>query len=59
MDHFEQRLDTLREEAKRTGTVSGNGVHAAGGPMPLRVPDPSEAKPGYYGLPIIKPPVWK
>ncbi|MGH7570384.1 MAG: NrfD/PsrC family molybdoenzyme membrane anchor subunit [Gemmatimonadota bacterium] len=52
----EERLDALREEALRTGSVSGTGTRAAGGPMPALAAD-GEA-PGYYGRPIVKPPVW-
>ena len=48
---FEKRLDDLREEALRQGPVEGPGTRAAGGPMPT-------AGPGYYGRPIVKPPVW-
>ena len=46
----EQRLDQLRQEAASRGTVAGNGVDVAGGPIPR--------KPGYYGQPVVKPPVW-
>jgi polysulfide reductase-like protein len=46
----EQRLDELREEARTTGAVSGRGVEIAGGPIPRM--------PGYYGQPVIRPPVW-
>lgn len=46
----EERLDALREEARRTGAVTGPGVRAAGGPLPSAA--------GYYGRPVIKPPVW-
>src|SRR3954453_961812 len=46
----EQRLDQIREEAASRGVVSGNGVDVAGGPIPR--------KPGYYGQPVVKPPVW-
>ena len=61
MDHsFEKRLDALREEAKTTGQVHGAGVRAAGGPMPSATPTPEGMPgPGYYGLPVVKPPVWK
>lgn len=55
----ERRLDELREEAKRTGSVSGRGVDVDGGPVPGRAraaPHPDE--PGYYGQPVVKPPVW-
>ena len=46
----EQRLEQLREEAWKKGVVPGKGVDIAGGPIPR--------KPGYYGQPVIKPPVW-
>jgi hypothetical protein len=46
----EQRLDRLREEAWSKGAVSGTGVDVTGGPIPR--------KPGYYGQPAVKPPVW-
>jgi hypothetical protein len=50
----EDRLDRLREEALRTGRVAAAGVAVAGGPMPRG----TAASPGYYGQPIVKPPVW-
>src|SRR5690348_16230707 len=50
MSPNEQRLDQLREEARTRGAVSGSGVDVAGGPIPRR--------PGYYGQPVVKPPVW-
>jgi formate-dependent nitrite reductase membrane component NrfD len=46
----EQRLEQLREEAWKKGVVPGKGVDVAGGPIPR--------KPGYYGQPVVKPPVW-
>ena len=46
----EQRLDQLREQAWKKGVVEGRGVDVAGGPIPRR--------PGYYGEPVVKPPVW-
>ena len=46
----EERLDELREEAWGKGIVRGRGVDVAGGPIPRRV--------GYYGQPLLKPPVW-
>ncbi len=58
-ENFEQRLDALKREASLNGIVStGAGVRAAGGPLPLNT---SEALlgDGYYGQPIIKPPVWE
>jgi hypothetical protein len=48
---IEKRLDELREEARKRGSVEGPGTRAVGGPMPA-------AGPGYYGRPIVKPPVW-
>jgi hypothetical protein len=46
----EKRLERLREEAWEKGVVAGRGVDVAGGPIPR--------KPGYYGQPVVKPPVW-
>lgn len=46
----EQRLDKLREEAWSQGAVAGSGVDVTGGPIPRR--------PGYYGQPVVRPPVW-
>jgi hypothetical protein len=46
----EKRLDELREQAWKDGIVAGRGVDVAGGPIPR--------KAGYYGQPIVKPPVW-
>jgi Polysulphide reductase, NrfD len=46
----ERRLEELREEAYGKGVVAGRGVDVAGGPIPR--------KPGYYGQPVVKPPVW-
>ena len=46
----EQRFDQLREEAWAKGVVTGRGVDVAGGPIPR--------KPGYYGQPVVRPPVW-
>ena len=46
----EQRLDQLRDEAWKKGIVAGSGVDVAGGPIPK--------KAGYYGQPVVKPPVW-
>ena len=47
---FEKRLERLREEASEKGVVPGKGVDVSGGPIPR--------KPGYYGQPVVKPPVW-
>jgi formate-dependent nitrite reductase membrane component NrfD len=46
----EKRLEELREEAWGKGVVAGRGVEVTGGPIPR--------KPGYYGQPVVKPPVW-
>ena len=46
----ESRIDQLREEAWAKGVVTGRGVNVAGGPIPR--------KPGYYGHPVVRPPVW-
>jgi hypothetical protein len=46
----EKRLEELREQAWKEGVVPGKGVVVAGGPIPR--------KPGYYGQPVVKPPVW-
>jgi len=46
----ERRLEELREQAWTSGVVAGKGVDVAGGPIP--------GKPGYYGQPVVKPPVW-
>jgi len=46
----EKRLEELREQAWKDGVVVGRGVDVAGGPIPR--------KPGYYGQPVVKPPVW-
>ena len=50
----EHRLDELREQARNKGVVAGRGVDIAGGPIPRR----SGGKPGYYGEPVVRPPVW-
>src|SRR5258708_6914059 len=50
----EDRLDRLREEAGRMGRVAEPGLAIAGGPIPRD----AASLPGYYGQPIVKPPVW-
>ena len=50
----EDRLESLREEARRTGRVAETGVPIVGGPIPREAASVS----GYYGQPILKPPVW-
>jgi hypothetical protein len=46
----EKRLEQLREKAWQEGVVPGRGVDVVGGPIPR--------KRGYYGQPVVKPPVW-
>jgi hypothetical protein len=46
----EKRLEELREQAWKDGVVPAKGVDVAGGPIPR--------KPGYYGQPVVRPPVW-
>jgi hypothetical protein len=46
----EERLEQLRDKAWHEGVVPGRGVDVIGGPIPR--------KPGYYGQPVVKPPVW-
>jgi hypothetical protein len=46
----ESRIDQLREEAWGKGVVTGGGVDVVGGPIPR--------KAGYYGQPVVRPPVW-
>ncbi len=46
----EKRFEELREQAWKDGVVPGKGVDVAGGPIPR--------KPGYYGQPVVRPPVW-
>jgi hypothetical protein len=46
----EKRLEELREQAWKDGVVTDRGVDVTGGPIPR--------KPGYYGQPVVKPPVW-
>ncbi len=50
----EDRLEKLREEASRTGQVAAVGMPIVGGPIPRVAASAS----GYYGQPIVKPPVW-
>lgn len=55
MSERERRLDELREEARRTGTVGGAGVRVEGGPIPAGA---GAERSGYFGRPVVKPPVW-
>jgi len=49
-DQFsEKRLEELREQAA-LGRVDASGIRPQGSPFP--------ETPSYYGLPIVKPPVW-
>jgi formate-dependent nitrite reductase membrane component NrfD len=52
-DQFERRLEALREEAALTGRAPAGGVRPAGSPLPA-----ASAADGYYGTPVLKPPVW-
>src|SRR5258705_12677426 len=45
----EKRLEQLREQAT-LGRVDARGIRPPGSPFP--------ETPSYYGLPIVKPPVW-
>jgi len=49
----EERLLELRAQAERLGTVDAKGVRPAGSPFPV-----ATTETGYYGLPLLKPPVW-
>lgn len=51
MTDLEARLDALREDAARTGRVSGGGADIRGGPLP-------PVSSGYHGQPVLKAPVW-
>src|SRR5262252_414615 len=46
----ESRLNQIQDEAWAKGVVTGRGVDVANGPIPHR--------PGYYGQPVVRPPVW-
>ncbi len=56
----EKHLDELREAARRTGQVTRPGFasldHAAA--KMGEAQDPSRLKAGYYGMGLLKPPVW-
>ena len=49
----EERLQQIRREAERLGRVDAKGFRPIGSPMPQ-----ATAEAGYYGLPLLKPPVW-
>lgn len=53
MKATEERLDALRDEATQTGQVTGAGMTPTGSPLPH-----PQAESGYYGNPLLKPPVW-
>ena len=46
----ESRLDELRDQAWQKGVVTTRGAEVSGGPIPR--------KAGYYGEPVVRPPVW-
>lgn len=46
----ESRLDELRDQAWQKGVVTTRGADVSGGPIPR--------KAGYYGEPVVRPPVW-
>lgn len=55
----ERRLERLRDEAAREGIVRAPGIRPSGGPMPSGPQLPgADAASGYYGLPLLKEPVW-
>jgi hypothetical protein len=49
----EVRLEALREEAARTGQVAAKGFRPPGSPLAG-----CREETGYYGNPLLKPPVW-
>lgn len=49
----EERLDALRRQALEQGRVTGAGVVPSGAPFPI-----ASGENGYYGLPLLKKPVW-
>jgi formate-dependent nitrite reductase membrane component NrfD len=57
----ERRLEEIRREAELHGRVEAKGVHPPGAPMPpgaSATSDTPSATTGYYGLPLLKAPVW-
>lgn len=50
MTPSEERLEELREQARKSGSAIGRGVDVTGGPLPR--------EKGYYGEPVVRPPVW-
>ncbi len=49
----EAQLEQLRKEAELNGRVDRPGIRPSGSPFPQ-----ATAENGYYGLPLLKPPVW-
>lgn len=49
----EKRLEEIRREAEIRGHVAAKGIRPAGSPFPA-----ATAQSGYYGLPLLKQPVW-
>ncbi len=49
----ERRLEDIRREAERVGRVEAKGVRPPGAPFPQ-----ATGETGYYGLPLLKEPVW-
>ena len=54
-DGRERRLNEIRREAEALGRVDAAGARPAGSPMPPAIPESTD---GYYGLPLLKAPVW-
>ena len=50
----ERRLHEIRREAERTGSVASASITISGSPIPPR----ADRTEGYYGLPMLKAPVW-
>lgn len=63
-DFREARLHEIRREAQRDGHVDGEGIRAAGAPLPVPISAPvstdarASAETGYYGVPLLKAPQW-
>jgi DMSO reductase anchor subunit len=53
----ERRLDELRDAARGGASFAGLAGAISGAPLPLPISEQT-ARRGYYGQPIIKPPVW-
>lgn len=49
----EERLDAIRRDAEQLRRVDADGVRPPGAPFPR-----ADAESGYYGLPLLKRPVW-